>query len=290
MSLLRSSRRVIPIALAVAVLGGSLTEASALGKRNKPWQRSGSSKVETAHTPTANVASSRSSKKRKGLFRRSSSSSRERAKPQPARTTSRQSSRVQVRATATPTRTTTRAQTRTVAQAPKKRQGLLARMFKPEPRKKKPQTSRGNVAVARKKTAPGAPNAVQAPPRFNSALISQAKSKGSSVVVNIAKQRAYVYVGGQVAIDTPVSTARSGKRTPRGTFGVGERIRSGKISNIYHVSMPYWMRLGSSAYGMHAGYLPGYPASAGCIRMPYAAAQKVFDTTKYGTRVRIVGG
>ena len=110
------------------------------------------------------------------------------------------------------------------------------------------------------------------------------------MVVNIAKQRAYLYVDGKVAVDTPVSTARRGKYTPRGNFSVGERVARGKISNIYNVSMPYWMRLGSSPYGMHAGYLPGYPASAGCVRMPFPAAQAIFQATGPGTRVTIVGG
>ena len=64
-------------------------------------------------------------------------------------------------------------------------------------------------------------------------------------------------------------------------------LRVGFISTIYDVSMPYWMRLGSSPYGMHAGYLPGYPASAGCIRMPYAAAQAIYKATSYSTRVQI---
>ena len=68
---------------------------------------------------------------------------------------------------------------------------------------------------------------------------------------------------------------------------VTERVRSGKISTIYGVGMPYWMRLSGSVYGVHAGYLPGYPASAGCIRLPRDAAQLIYDNTKYGTQVSI---
>ena len=66
-----------------------------------------------------------------------------------------------------------------------------------------------------------------------------------------------------------------------------DRVRSGKISTIYHVSMPYWMRLSSTSYGVHAGYLPGYPASAGCIRLPSSAARMIYDNTRSGTRVNI---
>lgn len=94
-------------------------------------------------------------------------------------------------------------------------------------------------------------------------------------------------MNGKVAITSPVSTARPGKYTPRGTFTVTERVPAGKVSTIYGVQMPYWIRLGGSAYGMHAGYLPGYPASAGCIRLPSEGAQAIFSHTRSGTRVSI---
>jgi len=278
MNPLQLGRRVLPLVVATAVLAGSLTSASAIGKRSKPWERK--AKTEQASTPTANVASSTTTKKRK-LFGRMRDNRENRraaaAAPKPRPTNSRVSVRATAQ-TATPVANTKPQR--------KKRDGLLARMFKPEPLKKKPVTA--SVAVQKKTVA--VPHPGQAPPKYNYSVMSQAKSKGSNVVINIARQRAYVYVGGQVAIDTQDSTARKGKYTPRGTFSVGQRVRQGKISTIYHVAMPYWMRLGSTAYGMHAGYLPGYPASAGCIRMPYEAAQKVFDTTKHGTRVKITSG
>ena len=282
--------RLVPLLVAATVLGGSVSTASAIGKNHKPWQRSNSSESVTPKkqrtglfnrkksASTANVATSTTTKKRARLF-----SSRRDNQPKPVASTSTrtttQAQRVSVRATATaaPPKPTK-----------KKRVNLLARIFKPEPLGERSTT--GNVAVARKKSGPVAPNPVQAPPRYNHTLLAQAKSRGSSVVVNIAQQRARLYVGGEVALDTPVSTARSGKHTPRGSFGVGQRVRTGKISTIYKVEMPYWMRLGQSPYGLHAGYLPGYPASAGCIRMPYQAAQKMFDATGYGTRVRITSG
>ena len=138
--------------------------------------------------------------------------------------------------------------------------------------------------------APGQPNANQTAPKIDHALIARSSKSQSRVVINIARQRAYLYIGGQVAVDTPVSTARTGKYTPRGTFRVGERVHSGKVSTIYDVEMPRWMRLGGSAFGMHAGYLPGYPASAGCIRMPYSAADAMYKASGYGTRVTITSG
>ncbi|MFT5468947.1 MAG: lipoprotein-anchoring transpeptidase ErfK/SrfK [Verrucomicrobiales bacterium] len=108
------------------------------------------------------------------------------------------------------------------------------------------------------------------------------------VVVDIENQRAYLIINGRIAIDTPVSTARSDKFTPRGEFKITERIRTGKISTLYGCELPYWMRLDSSAIGMHIGDLPGKPASAGCIRLPFSIAPFMFDNTGSGTVVEVV--
>lgn len=123
--------------------------------------------------------------------------------------------------------------------------------------------------------------------KVNQGVLAKSNQANTRVVVDISRQKAFLLVNGSVAIEAPVSTARPGKRTPRGSYRVTERVRSGKISTIYGVGMPYWMRLSGSVYGVHAGYLPGYPASAGCIRLPRDAAQLIFDNTKHGTRVSI---
>lgn len=123
--------------------------------------------------------------------------------------------------------------------------------------------------------------------KINRAILNQSNRYNTRVVIDIADQKGFLLVNGKIAVTTPVSTARSGKYTPRGTFSISERVRSGKISTIYNVSMPYWMRLSGSVFGLHAGYLPGYPASAGCVRMPHSMAQVFYDNTAYGTRVNI---
>jgi len=130
-------------------------------------------------------------------------------------------------------------------------------------------------------------NAAQRPAEIRHDLLSKAKGN-SKLVIELASQRAYLYVDGQVAIDTPVSTARSGCHTPRGTFHISERVRTGKISTIYHVGMPYWMRLSGSEYGVHGSYLPGCPASHGCVRVPNSVVPYVFDGTRGGTKVTIL--
>jgi hypothetical protein len=108
------------------------------------------------------------------------------------------------------------------------------------------------------------------------------------VIVDIGAQRAYLVKDGQVAFETPISTASKGRKTPRGTFTITQKVRSGKMSTIYKCPLPGWMRLGETAIGMHQGHLPGYPASHGCIRMPLESALFIFDHAPKGTTVQVV--
>lgn len=128
----------------------------------------------------------------------------------------------------------------------------------------------------------------EAPKIYPSGLAGQAKEAPRKVVVDIKAQRAYLFVDGKLAFDTPVSTASKGRTTPRGTFTITEKIRSGKRSTIYKSLMPYWNRLDQSAIGMHTGQLPGYPASHGCIRLPDESARFIFDNAPRGTVVQVV--
>ncbi|MDB6135202.1 MAG: L,D-transpeptidase [Verrucomicrobiales bacterium] len=130
---------------------------------------------------------------------------------------------------------------------------------------------------------------VQAAPKiYPSGLAGQDQDAPRKVVVDIKAQRAYLFVGGKLAFETPVSTASKGRTTPRGTFNITEKIRSGKRSTIYKSAMPYWNRLDETAIGMHTGQLPGYPASHGCIRLPDESARFIFDNASRGTTVQIV--
>ena len=107
------------------------------------------------------------------------------------------------------------------------------------------------------------------------------------VVVSIRNQTAWLLDDRHVLVASPVSTARRGMHTPTGDFEVSEKDTR-HISTIYHVSMPYYMRLSGEPFGMHAGYLPGYPASHGCVRMPQDKAAMFFKTVHIGTPVRII--
>ena len=107
------------------------------------------------------------------------------------------------------------------------------------------------------------------------------------VVVSIRNQTAWLLDGTRILLTSPVSTARKGMRTPTGEFEVSEKD-TWHVSTIYHVSMPYYMRLSGEPFGMHAGYLPGYPASHGCVRMPKDKAAMFFKSVHIGTPVRII--
>jgi lipoprotein-anchoring transpeptidase ErfK/SrfK len=104
-------------------------------------------------------------------------------------------------------------------------------------------------------------------------------------VVSIARQRIQVYGGAGLVTQAPVSTGMAGHRTPTGVFSVLQKRRH-HHSNIYsNAPMPYMQRLTWSGIALHAGVLPGYPASHGCIRLPYGFAAELWGMTGVGTRV-----
>lgn len=157
----------------------------------------------------------------------------------------------------------------------------------------------------------------QAPPKVDEGLAGTINPGNSRVVVSLSKQRAYVMVGNDIYIDTPVSTGKRAGMTPTGTFrvmekdlnhrssiygdfvdGKGRVVRSGVSTKVdsapsgtryLGAPMKYFCRLTSNGVGMHIGILPGYPASHGCIRLPAAIAPLIYEKVKVGTPVTIEG-
>jgi hypothetical protein len=104
-------------------------------------------------------------------------------------------------------------------------------------------------------------------------------------VVSLAKQRIWVYGSTGLIAQSPVSTGKPGHRTPAGLFSVVQK-RKFHRSNIYwNAPMPYMQRITWSGVTLHAGPVPGYPASHGCIRLPHHFAVKLWGMTKIGARV-----
>lgn len=135
------------------------------------------------------------------------------------------------------------------------------------------------------------------------------------IVIDLSEQTAYFYRGGRLAGISPVSTGMAGHRTPTGNFRISEKEYSHRSTLYGHyvsrsgyvirsmvdvrrvrrppgtvfrgASMDFMMRVNGSVT-MHAGYVPGYPASHGCIRLPWHMAKIFYANTPVGTRVSIV--
>ncbi|WP_454917526.1 L,D-transpeptidase [Xanthobacter sediminis] len=108
-----------------------------------------------------------------------------------------------------------------------------------------------------------------------------------AVVVNLSDQRAYVYRNGvRIGVAT-VSTGRQGHDTPTGVFTILGKDVDHHSSLYDDASMPYTERLTWSGVALHAGGLPGYPSSHGCVHLPLAFARLLFGITHVGTPVII---
>jgi lipoprotein-anchoring transpeptidase ErfK/SrfK len=136
-----------------------------------------------------------------------------------------------------------------------------------------------------------------------------------SIRINRNDQRAYFYKDDYLVGVSPISTGNAENATPPGKFRVSEAdidhessaygiikdtttgetvnnnadIRTDKPGpgqEFVHAPMPYFLRF-NYGIGMHAGYLPGFPASHGCVRMPEQMAAKFFENASVGTPVTV---
>ena len=106
------------------------------------------------------------------------------------------------------------------------------------------------------------------------------------IEISLAMQRVALVRDGKPIYHARCSTGRAGYSTKRGEFVITNKERNHR-STIYHVEMPYFMRLSCLDFGMHAGHVPNYPASHGCIRLPEDAARKFFSEIPVGTLVTV---
>jgi hypothetical protein len=110
------------------------------------------------------------------------------------------------------------------------------------------------------------------------------------VYVDLGRQLSTVYRNGvRIAVST-ISSGKEGYGTPTGVFTILEKNKEHNSSTYDNAPMPYQQRLTWRWVAMHAGNLPGYPASHGCIRLPMEFARKLFDLTDRGGTVVIAGG
>jgi hypothetical protein len=110
------------------------------------------------------------------------------------------------------------------------------------------------------------------------------------IAISIDRQILKIYDANGFFAETPISTGMRGHPTPMGVFSVIQKHKYHR-SNIYSdAPMPYMQRITWSGVAMHAGVLPGYPASHGCVRMPMNFAVKMWGWTRMGARVVVTPG
>ena len=150
---------------------------------------------------------------------------------------------------------------------------------------------------------------------FMIALATKLGAQQTAVIIDLNQQTAYLLKDGRVAFVSPVASGKEGWGTPIGSFRViskdlnhqsgsfglitdshGRIVNPNATSGSYvprgchymPAPMPYFMEF-SKSVGMHAGYLPGYPASHGCVRMPRDLAAEFFARVTVGTPVKVIG-
>lgn len=156
---------------------------------------------------------------------------------------------------------------------------------------------------------------VQDPPKTVPRVLEGAQPDQTRIVVSLGRQRAYLYVGDEVAIDAPVSTGKRRGQTPVGDYTIteksgrhrsplfgdfvdaeGQLVRSGVSVRIdaapsgttfRPVEVRYFLRLNAEGLALHAGPLPGYPAADTAVRLPSDIAPLFFQRVRNGTPVRI---
>jgi len=107
------------------------------------------------------------------------------------------------------------------------------------------------------------------------------------IVVSLPDQRLYAYRQGvRIAVST-CSTGKPGHGTPTGVFAILQKDKHHRSSTYNDAPMPNMNRLTWSGVALHAGDLPGYPASHGCVRLPLEFSEKLFGITEIGTPVII---
>jgi L,D-transpeptidase catalytic domain len=107
------------------------------------------------------------------------------------------------------------------------------------------------------------------------------------MIVSVTEQRAYVYRNGVLIGATTVSTGRPGHVTPTGVFTVLQKQKEHRSTIYDGAPMPYMQRLTWGGVALHAGGLPGYPESHGCVHLPSEFAKELFDISPPGMTVVI---
>ena len=145
-------------------------------------------------------------------------------------------------------------------------------------------------AAAQPATNPAPTLAQQAPALGPGQYVWDAKAPTSGpllLTIDLSAQRVMVYRDGALMAASAISTGTLGRETPTGTFTILEKKVTHRSTTYDNAPMPYMQRLTSKGIAIHAGDLPGYPASHGCIRLPNEFAKRLYGITAIGTPVMI---
>ena len=102
------------------------------------------------------------------------------------------------------------------------------------------------------------------------------------IVVSLPQQLVHVYRGGVRIGESTISSGRPGHDTPTGVFTILQKQKMHRSTLYDDAPMPFMQRLTWDGIALHAGRLPGYPASHGCVRLPAAFAEALYDVTDHG--------
>ncbi len=122
--------------------------------------------------------------------------------------------------------------------------------------------------------------------RWTAAVPAEGEAK---VVIDLIGQLMYVYRGEQLVGVSTISSGKKGKETQLGFWSVMIKKRKGFSRKYDNAPMPFMQMYDSKGLAFHAGALPGFPASHGCVRLPFKFAERLFGMTKIGTKVVIEG-
>jgi len=110
------------------------------------------------------------------------------------------------------------------------------------------------------------------------------------ILVSVPEQAMHVYRNGVLIGRSTVSTGSKSHSTPGGVFSILEKKQTHRSKKYDNAPMPYMQRLTWTGIAMHSGALPGYPASHGCVRLPYDFSQLLFKATEKGGTVVVGDG
>jgi lipoprotein-anchoring transpeptidase ErfK/SrfK len=141
--------------------------------------------------------------------------------------------------------------------------------------------------AAAQKARPAQSAEATAPRQAGEATAPRKAGEAIMAIVSIKSQKVTIYDADGWILSAPVSTGTKGRETPAGIFAVVEKNKDHR-SNMYDDAwMPNMLRITWNGIALHGGPLPGYPASHGCVRMPFGFAEKLFDRMRMNTRIII---